>query len=238
VGECVGVPRRDPSGQQGTGLRHVANLEWNLRCKTCYTAGRQEILHLIPRSARHILDVGCAHGYLGRAVKEVQVCEIVGIELNENAAQEAAMYLDRVFCENVELFFPPHPPGYFDCIIMADILEHLVNPWKVLAQYVPYLAEEGVFVISLPNVRHYRVVGRLILGCWDYEESGILDNTHLRFFTLKSVRGLLDVARLEPRIIERIYRARPIARWINRLFLNRLEAFLVQQYVVQAGKRP
>jgi SAM-dependent methyltransferase len=208
-----------------------------LEDKTCYVAERREIWHLIPEAAQRILDVGCAHGYLGRAIKAARPCEIVGVELNEKSAQEAALHLDKVHCENVETFKLPYPQGYFDCIIMADLLEHLVNPWKVLTEYSAYLAEDGVLIASLPNVRHYRVVGQLILGRWDYKESGILDSTHLRFFTLKSILDLLDLAGLEPLTIERIYRARPIAKLLNWLCFNRLEAFLAQQYVLVAKRK-
>ena len=205
--------------------------------KTCYTAQRSEIIYLIPESAQRILDVGCAHGYLGKAIKSMRTVEIVGIEINALMAEKAATELDKVFQADVEAFVPPYPPGYFDCIVMADILEHLVDPWSVLNKYVPYLSASGVFVISIPNVQHYRVIGRLILGEWKYEESGILDNTHLRFFTLKSIGRLLNAANLEPIRIERIYRARPIASAINRLCFNRLEMFMAQQYVVQARKK-
>ncbi len=205
--------------------------------KTCYTAERHEILNLFSEPMQRVLDVGCGSGYLGRAIKTNASCEIVGLELNEQLAQKAALYLDKVFCENVETFTLPYPQGYFDCIIMADVLEHLVDPWNVLVEYVQYLADDGIIILSLPNVRHYRVVGRLILGRWDYEKSGILDSTHLRFFTRKSILDMLDLAGLEPRTIEQIYRARPIAKLINWLCFNRFEAFLVQQYVVKARKK-
>lgn len=204
--------------------------------KTCYTAQRSEMLHLIPRNAKCILDVGCARGYLGKSIKATRVVEIVGIEIDRAMAEEAARYLDRVFNADVEDFMLSYPPGYFDCIVFADILEHLVDPWRVLAQYVPYLSAEGLMVLSIPNVQHYSVIGRLLLGEWDYQESGILDNTHLRFFTLKSIKALLGAANLQPVQIDRIHRARPIAKCINRICFNRLEMFLTQQYVVQARK--
>jgi len=204
--------------------------------KTCYTAQRAEIVQLIPQEAKRILDIGCGRGYLGRTLKAVRSLEIVGVELNPAMAEEASTYLDQVFTADVETFALPYPPEAFDCIIMADILEHLVDPWQTLARYVPFLSPDGVLVLSLPNVQHYRVIGHLILGEWEYQESGILDSGHLRFFTLKSLRTLLKSANLEPFRIERIYRARPIARLINRLCFNRLEMFLAQQYVALARK--
>ena len=204
--------------------------------KTCYTAQRTEIAQLIPQEAKRILDIGCGRGYLGRTLKSARSVEIVGVELNPSMAEEASIYLDRVFTADVETFALPYPPEFFDCIIMADILEHLVDPWQTLARYVPFLSPDGVLVLSLPNVQHYRVIGHLILGEWEYQESGILDSGHLRFFTLKSLKALLKSADLEPFQIERIYRARPVARWINRLCFNRLEMFLAQQYVALARK--
>jgi O-antigen biosynthesis protein len=204
--------------------------------KSCYTAERREILPMIPPSATRILDVGCARGYLGRTIKEMRSAEIVGIEINPDQAQEARLFLDRVYSEDIETFLPPYPNEYFDCLIMADILEHLVDPWRVLNTYVHYLAPSGAAVISVPNVRHYRVIGHLILGSWKYQESGILDSGHLRFFTLDTLLEMIEGAGLEPVRVERIYRARPSARLLNRLAFNRLEAFLAQQYVVQARK--
>ncbi|MBN1656833.1 MAG: class I SAM-dependent methyltransferase [Anaerolineae bacterium] len=204
--------------------------------KSCYTAHRREILPLVPPSATRILDVGCAHGYLGRTIKEMRAAEIVGIEINVDQAEQARQFLDRVYVEDIETFLPPYPDEHFDCLIMADILEHLVDPWRVLQAYARYLAPAGIAVISVPNVRHYRVIGRLILGSWRYEESGILDSGHLRFFTLDTLLEMVEGAGLEPARVEQIYRARPSARFLNRLMFNRLEAFLAQQYVVQARK--
>ena len=152
---------------------------------------RKDVFELVPKDVKRVLDVGCGAGELGRHLKEAGVKEVVGIELNEKAAEIASHYLDNVLVGNVEETEMPFDEGYFDCIIYADILEHLVDPWTVLSKHKKFLADNGCIIISIPNVRHIHTFLNLLRGEWNYADRGIFDKTHLRFFTLKSITKAL-----------------------------------------------
>jgi len=153
-----------------------------------YIGPRQDIVNLIPGEVRKVLDVGCSTGVLGESIKRKNGAEVTGIEVDNDMANVAKEKLDRVVVgdiENISLrdYFSPN---YFDCIIFADVLEHLREGWKVLAKSVNLLSENGIIIASVPNVRHYSTIFSLIFrGIWPYRERGIHDQTHLRFFTLK-----------------------------------------------------
>jgi SAM-dependent methyltransferase len=158
---------------------------------------RPELLELIPTTARRVLEIGCGAGKLGEALKSRQEVEVVGIELEPLAAQAAAKRLDRVIVGDVERLKIDFPEGHFDCLVCGDVLEHLRDPTEVLRRARRWLREGGVLVASIPNVRHHSVVTGLLEGNWTYEPAGLLDDTHLRFFTLRDIQVLLDEAEFE-----------------------------------------
>ena len=153
---------------------------------------RPEMVAFVPSSARRVLDVGCGEGLFGAALK-ARGAEVWGIELDAAAAEQAAVRLDRVVPGDVTAAFGELPAGHFDCIVFNDVLEHLVDPYAVLVASKRLLAPGGVVVCSLPNVRHFRVLWNLIVRKqWRYEDSGVLDRTHLRFFTEKSIAEMFQ----------------------------------------------
>jgi GT2 family glycosyltransferase/tetratricopeptide (TPR) repeat protein/2-polyprenyl-3-methyl-5-hydroxy-6-metoxy-1,4-benzoquinol methylase len=151
---------------------------------------RPEILALVPTTARRVLDIGCGSGRLGEALKSRQQVEVVGIELNETAAHQARERLDHVHCGDVEAISLPFTPGTFDTIVCGDILEHLREPERLLRRASEWLTPDGRIVASIPNVRHRSVVCSLLQGNWTYESAGLLDQTHLRFFTRREIEKL------------------------------------------------
>ena len=156
-----------------------------------YLMDRPEVRALIPQGAERVLDVGCAGGGLGRAIKQAKPTVVVdGVEVVERAARHADEHLDQVFTGPVEQVVPRLEDGRYDAVVFADVLEHLVDPGVVLDAIKPKLSDDGVLVISLPNVRHWSVVGPLLEGRFTYEDAGILDRTHLRFFTRASIQDL------------------------------------------------
>ena len=150
---------------------------------------RPEILALIPTTAKKILDLGCGTGALGKALKQRQKCHVTGIELNKQAHEAALKNIDVCLCDNLNRYDPLLNSARYDCIIFADILEHLVNPWGVLNKYVKVLSENGHIIASFPNVAHPNISQNLKRGLFRYEPAGILDITHLRFFTKTSIFG-------------------------------------------------
>ena len=140
-----------------------------------------------------MLEVGCGVGGFSKAVKDGLGAEVWGIEPNAEAAEYCRAVLDHVFVGSVESHIKDLPDGFFDCICMNDVIEHLVDPWAVLSALRVKLSKTGVIVASVPNVRHYKNLSDLLLrGEWEYTDSGILDKTHLRFFTAKSARRLFE----------------------------------------------
>lgn len=165
---------------------------------------RNDIIKHITSGSHRVMDVGCAAGFLGEYLKKNGFAtEVVGIEIDPQVAKDASGRIDRVFCANLnrvgaDELLSKEAVGKFDYIVCADVLEHLVDPWQSLKELVEYLTPDGKIIISLPNVRHWSVWFPLIFrGKWEYRESGILDKTHLRFFTQSSASNLLNNAGLE-----------------------------------------
>lgn len=168
-----------------------------------YLNSRPEIADLVPASAARILDVGCGAGMLGRALKADGRREVVGIEVNHRAADVARQHLDLVLDIDIdEAEELPLEASSFDCVICADVLEHLRDPERVLRLLARYLRPDGVLVASIPNVRHVSALLPLLVhGRWQYRDEGILDRTHLRFFTLAEVLELLEKSEYRVRSI-------------------------------------
>jgi len=144
------------------------------------------MISLIPESCQNVLDVGCAEGVTGKAIKERRpAVKVVGIEYDSDAANEARTVLDRVIVGDIESIELEYSEGPFDCILFGDILEHLLDPWSTLQKYKRLLDKNGCVVISIPNIQHYSVILDLIKGSWSYRDRGILDITHLRFLPTK-----------------------------------------------------
>jgi methionine biosynthesis protein MetW len=168
--------------------------------KAAYERARPEILEHVPRGASRVLDLGCATGTTGAALKARQPATVVGVELEPAYAAEAEQRLDEVIVGDVE---DVQPDGRFDVLIAADVLEHLRDPWTALRRYAALLEPGGTAVVSLPNVGHWSTYANLARGSWPRRPEGIFDATHLRWFTLRDARELLLQAGLEPQRVTR-----------------------------------
>lgn len=209
-----------------------------------YIGMRNDILDLVPDNINKVLDIGCSTGTLGEKIKTRNRAEVVGIEIDEQMAKVANEKLDRVIIGNIEKtdLADCLSNNYFDCIIFADILEHLDNPWDVLKRTAIFLNGEGIIIASVPNVRHYTTIINLVIkGYWPYRERGIHDKTHLRFFALKNIREMFQNAGLEIVKIERNYRIIERPHKFNRFSkyaaFPLFKDFLTFQYLVVARKR-
>lgn len=169
-----------------------------------YDCARPEVQLLVNPASRRILDVGCAAGVLGYELKLKLSAEVWGVEYSPVIAEQAKGRLDRVFAGAIEDVLPKLPDSYFDTIVMADILEHLVQPLELLRAIKAKLAVGGEIVLSIPNVRHHSVIRQLLEGRWEYKDAGILDRTHLRFFTRFESLRLIEDAGYEIRRMEAI----------------------------------
>lgn len=216
---------------------------------TYFDFARPELLERIPPTANRVLEIGCAAGRLGEALKARQSTEYVGIEQSPDAARRARTVIDQVIEGDIETIPDELDLGLFDCIVCGDVLEHLRRPDLVLRRLRGWLASGGVLVASIPNVRHHSVVQSLLEGNWTYEPAGLLDQTHLRFFTRKNIAQLFEFAGMEVRSIQSVpgpgyaewdSSGRPNSVRLGRLCVSALptddvEGFYVYQYLVTAA---
>ncbi|HEY4900969.1 MAG TPA: class I SAM-dependent methyltransferase [Terriglobales bacterium] len=144
---------------------------------------------------RRVLDVGAAHGYLAAALRDRRF-HVTGIEANPDLAREAAQHCDELLVADLDEPLPDFNER-FDVVLFGDVLEHLKNPMDVLVSLNRNLKPDGIVIVSLPNIANLYVRLHLLMGRFDYQERGILDRSHLRFFTRKTFRELLDDAGLE-----------------------------------------
>ena len=157
-----------------------------------------DLLQRIPLDARVVLDVGCGTGSLGAAYRRLNPrALLLGIDKDPAAAAIAADAA-RPGGGCGRRGRPPVIPAHsrIDCIVYGDILEHLADPWQVLHRHIAALNDDGTILICIPNVEHWSFAARLLHGTWDYEPTGLLDETHLRWFSLDSMRRSLLAAGL------------------------------------------
>ncbi len=152
---------------------------------------RNEMLSFLPIDTKKILDVGCGNGTFAKAIKEINNAEIWGIELMEDEAIEAKTILDKTFVGPCEDYIDDLPEGYFDAIYFNDVLEHLVDPYTVLQKIKSKLSPQGVVISSIPNIRYHSALTKLLFNKdFEYTDHGVMDKTHLRFFTKKSIYNM------------------------------------------------
>jgi len=153
------------------------------------------LLDFVEGAPREVLELGCAGGAFGARLKErFPGVRVTGVEAGKAAAAKAATRIDRVIharLEGMDLDADGIARGSLDAVIAADVLEHIANPWKLLVDLRPFMAPGGALIASIPNVRNLSLIGDLVVkGEWTYVERGLLDVTHLRFFTLASAHAM------------------------------------------------
>jgi O-antigen biosynthesis protein len=152
---------------------------------------RPDVRALIPETAVNILDIGCGSGRLGAALRSSRTCRVTGIEPSFRAAARARRVLDAVHCRSIVDVPASHfPPESFDCIVLADVLEHLRDPLETLKKCAGWLSSVGTVVVSVPNGRNVEVIESLADGNWTYEAAGLLDEDHVRTLTRRELEKL------------------------------------------------
>jgi len=194
---------------------------------------------------RRLLDVGAADGLLSRQLTE-RGWRVTAIEGDPALAQAGARHCGRMITVNLDREIPVGE-GPFDVIVYGDVLEHLVDPLRVLVELDRSLGAGGFVIISVPNVAHLWIRLLLLVGRFDYLDRGILDHSHLRFFTERSLRAMLADAGLS---VERfsatpapLYQILPVSwhrRWvaathsINAVIAQKVRRLLGYQFIVLA----
>ncbi|MCP9758609.1 methyltransferase domain-containing protein [Aquitalea sp. S1-19] len=164
------------------------------------------------------LDIGCNQGHLFKATKGYWK-KAVGVEINPTAAKEAAKHATHVYSDDFDkigkLINHDYPTG-FDIISFNDVLEHMYNPWESINKASEYLSEDGILILQVPNISHYSIIRELLAGRFDYQSTGLLDATHIRFFTPETFREAVHRAGLE--IISELQL--PVTKKEDELFIN------------------
>lgn len=152
---------------------------------------RTELIDIIQEVPGQIFEIGCGSGATGMAIKQkFPDVNYIGIDSNKEAAEIARTRLDKVIVsdiEKVQLDTFGLEKESFDLIICADILEHLYDPWKMLHDLRGYLTPDGRILASIPNVQYINHIINFLNGNWKYDDNGLLDVTHIRFFTLNEI---------------------------------------------------
>ncbi len=163
-----------------------------------FSNDRREMLSFIPPEVTNLLEIGCGNGSFGALLKESRRVEVTGVESFAAAAVRARRVLDRVLESDIERADLEIPHGYFDCITYNDVLEHLHDPWTTVSRFAQYLRPGGYVVASIPNIRYFDAFKSLLVNKdWIYQSEGVLDRTHLRFFTEKSIARLFEESGFE-----------------------------------------
>ena len=205
-----------------------------------FAHARKEIVPLLPPGCPRVLELGCGSGATLAWLRQTnRASHTVGVEISAAAAAIAKRSVDEVYCLDFERDEIKMDDKQFDLVLCLDVLEHLVDPWTVLDRLVSqYLAVGGTLIVSVPNVRHYGVVLPLLLaGRWEYADAGILDRTHLRFFTRNSAIQLLTHSQLAaPSCIATGFDGFSRKGIFNALTLGFFREFVTYQYFLAAAK--
>ncbi len=194
------------------------------------------MLEFIPAGVKNVLDVGCGTGNFGVLLKSALGCTVWGIEPDVASAKEAGTRLDHaindVFGPSIKDMQLPK----FDCIFFNDVLEHLTEPWEALLLAKDLLNSGGCIVASIPNVRWYPVVLQLLrYKDFKYENAGVMDKTHLRFFTQKSMVRMFEEAGFSVKTIKGINKDHfKMLNILNALLFNKLADMKYPQYGMTA----
>ncbi len=190
----------------------------------------KKMLQLVGENKR-VVDFGCATGYFARFLTN-KGCQVTGVEVNSQAAKSAEQYCEQVIVADLDFVSLAEilPEQAFDVAVFGDVLEHLRNPWRVLKETRELLKPEGYVVVSIPNIAHGAIRLALLQGDFEYMELGILDNTHLRFFTRKTVETLFERCEY---FVESLERTKlPIfsgSNWIPNIEKDNFDSKIIQE---------
>jgi 2-polyprenyl-3-methyl-5-hydroxy-6-metoxy-1,4-benzoquinol methylase len=208
-----------------------------------FATARTEVLPWLPERVTRMLDVGCGAGATTAAVRAVrEVAWAGGIEYVEAVAEQARSVCDTVWTGDAALapIESEIAPGSLDLVLCLDVLEHMADPWTMVRRLSALIAPGGRLIVSVPNIRHWKFVWRLLArGDFQYRDAGLLDRTHLRFFVRKTAVELATCGGLVLVTSTSAQRWRlPDARWLlSRVSGGKLDEVVAKQWLVVAERR-
>jgi 2-polyprenyl-3-methyl-5-hydroxy-6-metoxy-1,4-benzoquinol methylase len=177
------------------------------------------MLEYLQQKFSRVLDVGCSNGAFGESIKKQFPAEVWGVDINPAAIQAAQAKLDRALCFDLSLNLNSLENRYFDVIYFNDVLEHFVDPYSLLKGVKDKLTDSGQVIASIPNVRFFRVLSELLFKKdFRYQEDGVLDKTHLRFFTETSIKRMFLESGYRVTKLEPINKTKSSRAWFMYLF--------------------
>lgn len=206
---------------------------------TYYSHIRDEIAQLLPDKVGRVMEIGCGCGDTLAWIKKTRNASFTcGVELTNDSAETATSKVDHVECGDFETMELPQDLNGFDVILCLDVLEHFVDPWKAVSRLTALLSPGGVLITSIPNVRYFSVVLPLLFkGQWRYQEHGILDRTHLRFFTRQTAIQLATSSGMSLDFIcsTGLEKGRK-TRFLNLLTFSLFKPLFEYQYLIKVKK--
>ena len=205
-----------------------------------YFSGARKLFvdDLPPNPTARLLEIGCGNGDTAAYARKTGKCGwATGVELCAEPATEAAKQLNQVLVGDLEQMDLPFAPASFDLLIMSEVLEHLRDPWAALRKLHPFLKPGALALAGSPNVAHHSVLRMLWRGQWDYAPMGIMDKTHLRWFTPATYRGLFEDCGFDVEFSGPAAPLRFKARLFNQLTFGRLQHLLHSQVYLKARRR-
>ncbi|HMH24185.1 MAG TPA: methyltransferase domain-containing protein [Puia sp.] len=220
---------------------------YTVKTQDYFSNVRRDIISLIPNNpGQKILEIGAGAANTLLYIKETgMAAEVMGVELMKIAgSHQQHPSIDKFQIANIELEEIQAEKEYFDVILCADVLEHLVDPWIIVDKLAGYLKKEGLLIVSIPNIREWKTLARIVfMGEFNYRpEGGIMDKTHLRFFCKKNIYQLLTTSALSPFYCKPNFMLKEVPqgkfrRVLNLLSFRLFEDFLTVQYLFIAKKK-
>ena len=205
-----------------------------------YDNYRSDIIPLLPKHSARALEIGCGTGNTLAYLKANGYCDwTYGVEMFPEALDRAASNVDILYSCNIEGAVLPIEPHSINLILCLDVLEHLVNPEKVISYLHTLLAPGGIIIASIPNVRHYSVVFPLVFkNEWEYKNAGVLDSTHLRFFVKKTAIDLMESSglKLEDLVHSGLFTKKQ--KILSAITFGAIRSFCTLQYLIKVSNNP
>lgn len=203
-----------------------------------YSNVRLDVISLLEKNKKYqkALEIGAAYGETLFYLKKNEVIvEAIGVDIFEDKKnKERYKQIDKYIFENIENTNLTQYSNYFDLIILADVLEHLIEPNKVLEKVYNYSTQDVSILVSIPNIRHYSAFYKIFVkGDFKYEESGIFDYTHFRFYCKKNMIQLFETNNFKIEKIKgsiNVYKGKSVTKLFNYLTFNLFESFFSKQY--------
>ena len=212
--------------------------QYEAKADAYFAGARRDFLAELPINPKaRILEIGCGSGDTGAlALKGARAGTYVGIDINPRAAEKARHVLSEVHAGDIERMDLAWAPASFDAVILSEVLEHLVEPWAVVARLAALTKPGGLMLASSPNVAHYHVIASLLRGRFELADQGTFDRTHIRWFTPASYAGMFTRAGLRVEVVKPLTPFAARTRWLSKVSAGRIDHLFMRQIWLKAVK--